>query len=208
MDPVWDANWDLVSGTVTEVGIFAVQVFYDGAGEPSGISAPYLKVATPRVTTTYGDCSAVSSYDWSPNGTALVCSGNYLDGTSSVGSSLFTIGTSSGVVQVVRSANGNHWPVWAPGTLNRIAYAEDISTGGRQLCTIGTNGSGRTVVFVPKQTGTGRFVKFPCWSPDGTVISYYLVAPSNNEDGIYRISTSGSGKTLLALWPAGLIDWK
>ncbi len=204
---VWDENWDLVAGTVVEVGIFAVQVFYDAAGEPSGISTPYLKVATPRVPSTRGDFSAVNGYDWSPNGSALACSGNLYGNALNGGSSLFTIDASG--VRVVRSANGNYWPVWAPGTLNLIAYSESMSNGGRQICTIRTDGLDRKVVYAPKQIGTGRFADGPRWSPDGTVITYYLRAPGGREDGIYRVPSSGSDKTtLLALWPAQLIDWK
>jgi hypothetical protein len=191
---VWDEFHSvLLTGTVVEAGIFAVQVQYNEAGEPAAISAPYLKVATPRVANAeWGETSAVNSYDWSPAGDAVVCAGD----VSGIGGSQLAIIDSSGL-RIVRSAGSNMYPAWASGTINRIAYAESVAGGGAQLCTIGISGSGRVTVYAPKQTAAKKqSTLFPKWSPDNASIIYLLRDP--NDNGVFRITASGSGNTRIA----------
>ncbi|MEZ0326556.1 MAG: TolB family protein [Fimbriimonas sp.] len=192
---VWSENFaQLLAGTVTEVGIFAAQVLYDAAGEPAGISTPYLKVATPVLNDggdQYGDSSSVYDYDWSPDATALVCSGNLSGTLYGGGGSLFIIDSAG--VRTLRTS-GSYQPAWAPGSVNRIAYIESLTAGNSQLCSIGIDGSGRRVVVTPKITGgTTRATSWPQWSPDAASIAYQFSDPT--KAGLYKVAASGSGNT-------------
>ena len=179
----------VVDGQVVEAGLFAVAVQYlDGV--PSGISSPYLKLATP--TTMDGEFGIVPAvqggHDWNPTGTAAVCGRVEQPNPWTTASQLYVV--SSAGVTVLRNLNGlMAGPTWAPGTVNRVLYLE----GGAAVCTIAVDGTGWKKVFSVKASST-TWLESPAWSFDGSSILYTLMKTGRNGSRtIYKIGASGSG---------------
>ncbi len=136
--------------------------------------------ANPTALTTTGYAYFAN---WSPDGTQLVFQGS--------GGLWVMKWDGSGQTKITDSGL-DATPIWSP-TGTKIAFRRLSATGGSNIMTVASNGTGLTQLTA---TQTDKYAI--AWSPDGARLAFTEFLGASQQSDIYVVNVNGSGLTNLS----------
>jgi len=194
------------SGLEPGLYVFRIPVVFDATGNPS---ADLSAIDASRIP-----LGQFREYDWSPDGTSIVCDWLDADNFSHLlrySALEFAAGLPPTVVwsntRSSSSALNPHWSQLDDSGNTRIAFASHRRVWERDAMTIAPNGTSLSTL----QTGRDKGYWNPLWAPlDGSQLVLREVAVGRNSISvkIIRVNSDGSGRVDLLTSEAQLIAWR